>query len=187
MRDIVIAGKLAILIKVSGRERHHALTKAHKVLCLAREDDHAFCIKPIVERTDAEWIAGSYVLTGPSVIDDAGKFRIKCCEHVGSVLTIQGEKDLAIAVALKRISLLLKLFLRLLESVKLSVADNEASVKFEGLHAFGSQSHDRKSVKTELSFSCIYYPAVIGSAGDRFLKTLKELLLRNLTSAISHY
>ena len=119
---------------MSGREGHDALCEFHQVFRFAGEEDHAIFIIAVIERPDADRVAGCDILTRLTVIKYAGELRIQHCEHIRPVLAVHRQNDLTVAVACKCIPFFSQLFPHDFESVKLSVADNIASVQLKGLH-----------------------------------------------------
>ena len=119
---------------MSGREWHNALRESHQVFRFAGEEDCTVFIIAVIERPDADRVAGCDILTRLTVIKYAGKLRIQHCEHIRPVFAVHGQNDLTVAVACKCIPLFSQLFPHDFESVKLSVADNIASVQLKGLH-----------------------------------------------------
>ena len=73
-----------------------------------------------------------------------------------------------------------------LKSINFTITDHIAFTKLEGLHTGWHQAHNRQSVKTKKTISCIYYPAVIRSAGNRAVKSRFKGFQRSAASAITH-
>ena len=96
LADIPVADELFVHIIVPRRERQNAVAQAHQVLRLAGEDDLAALQIAIVQRADADGVPGGNQLLLCAVIDDQGKLRIQHAEHVGAVLPVQRQQQLAV-------------------------------------------------------------------------------------------
>ena len=119
---------------MSRRERYDLSAEPHQVFGLAGKDDGAGGVIAVVERADADGVAGGDIAFRVSVVQDQRKFRVQHPEHLHTVLLIQREQDLAIGAALEGVALLLQCLPDPFESVDLTVADHIAVTQLEGLH-----------------------------------------------------
>ena len=104
LSHISVADELAILVVMSGRERHYLVCYTNHVLGFRCKNYVSFFVVSIVKRSDSYRISCGYELFLFTVIYDTGKFRIENIEHLGSEFLIQREEYLAITVALKAVS-----------------------------------------------------------------------------------
>ena len=134
--DVAVADELAVLVVMSGRERHDLIAEGNEVLWLAGEDDHALFVIAVIERPDTDGVARGDILFRASVVKNQRKLRVKHFKHVHAVLKVQRKQNLAVRAA-DELVFLLELLFELLEPVNLAVADHIASVALKRLHAAG--------------------------------------------------
>ena len=125
---IPVADELAVLIVMSGREGHDFTADPHKVFCFAGKNDGTLFIVSVIERSDADGIAGSDKLLFLRIVQNQGKFSIQHPEHGCAVLFVKGQQDLTVRLAAECVPLALKHLFDPLETVDLTIADNSASV-----------------------------------------------------------
>ena len=164
--DIVVADEFAVLVVVSGRKRHHLAAHAHQVLGLTAKDDDALFVIAVVQRADADGVAGGDELLRLAVIEDQSILRVQHSEHVHAIFLVQRQKYLAIGTAAEGIALFQQLGLAFLVAVDLAVADHIAVAQAEGLHPLRRQAHDGQTVKAQQTVAGIHDPAVVGAAGN---------------------
>ena len=87
---IPVADELAVLIVMSGREGHDFTADPHKVFCFAGKNDGTLFIVSVIERSDADGIAGSDKLLFLRIVQNQGKFSIQHPEHGCAVLFVKG-------------------------------------------------------------------------------------------------
>ena len=78
---VAVADKAAILIIMAGREGHDPVADADQVLRLGGEHDHLVPVISVVERTDADRIAGGDVGVLSGVVEDEGELGVEHAEH----------------------------------------------------------------------------------------------------------
>ena len=99
--DVAIADELPVLIEMSRGEGLHFGIQEQKVFRLAGKDDGALCITGIVQGADADGVPGGNEGIPLRVVEDAGKFRVQHGKHIGAVLFIQRQQNLAVGVAVE--------------------------------------------------------------------------------------
>ena len=162
---------------MSRRERHDLSAEPHQVFGLAGKDDGAGGVIAVVERADADGIAGGNIAFRVSIVQDQRKFRVQHPEHLHAVLLIQREQDLTVGAALKGIALLLQRLPDPFESVDLTVADHIAVTQLEGLHPLWLQAHDGEPVEAEQAAAGRLHPRVVRAAGLCLLKIRQDRFL----------
>ena len=143
------------------REGHDFLAEAHQVLRLAGEDDGAVPVVAVVQRADADGIPGGQEASGASVVEDQGKFRVQHDEHVCAVFLVEGQQDLAVAVAVKDIAFVLQSLFHRAEAVQFPVADHGIPVQGKGLHSLFCKAHDGKALESQKPVPGVHDPCVV--------------------------
>ncbi len=77
-----------VLIIAAGRERKNPVTQTDQVLRLGSEDDDTIFIVSIIQRTNADRIAGGDVLLRPAVVENQCILCIEQAEHIDAVFFI---------------------------------------------------------------------------------------------------
>ena len=173
-----VAGELAVGPVAAGREGEDGLAQAHQVLGLAGEGHAAVGKHSIVQRADADGIARGHEGSALRVVNDQCKFRVQRLEHLQSVLTVQGQKDLAVGLALEAV-LRLQTLAHRAEAVEFTVADHVAAVQLEGLHAARVQTHDGQAVEAQIAARHLDHAGHVRPAGDRAIEAGLHLLHGN--------
>ena len=168
--DVPITDELSVCVVVSGRERHDFAADAHKVFRLTGKNDGAGIVVAVVERTDADGVAGGDKGLLLRVVQDQGELGVQHAEHVGAVLPVEGKQNLAVGFAAEGIALCQQLPLQRLKAVDLAVADHIAAVQCKGLHAGRLQTHDGQPVEAQQPVTGVNDPAVVGATGQRLVK-----------------
>ena len=161
---------------MSGREGPDLTAEAHQVLRLRGKADGPVSVISVVERADADRVAGSKITLGPRVEQNHGKLGIESCKHIRPVFIEEGEEDLTVGVGLKVISFLNQFFLHRAKPVDFTVADQVIRMTVlrirpgKGLHALPCQAHDGQSVESEKPFSRLHDPGHVRTAGQGLIE-----------------
>ena len=113
-----------------------------------------------------------------SVPQDQGELCIQGLEHLHAVFVIQGQKNLAIRLALQVIFLQQPLP-QGTEAVQLAVAHHRILVEVEGLHAPLVEAHDRQAMKAQVSAGDLLEPAHVRTSRDGAVKARFQFLYGN--------
>ena len=151
---------------------------AGEVLRLAGKGHRAVRRPSIIQGTDADRVARGDQAVFLRVIEDQRELRVQHAEHVHAVLAVQRQQDLAVRVARKGILFLQPLADRA-EAVQLAVADHEAAVQLERLHARLGQAHDGQAMKAQIAAGQLHQPAHVRPAGNRPVKRLAQRAFGN--------
>ena len=171
--EVGVAVELAVPV-ASGREGQDLGAQPHEVLRLAGED-HASCRQlAVVQRAYAQRVARGDELVGAGVVDYAGELRVEHGEHVGAVLAVHGQQDLAVGAGAEAVAHAHQLGLYGSEAVQLAVADAHVAVEPEGLHAVGVQPHDGQPVEAQPALAALDEAAHIRTAREGSVKTLQR-------------
>ena len=162
--DIPVPDKAAIPVEAARRKGHDPVRQAQQTLGLAGEEDAAGGAVAVVQGPDADGVPGGHEAAGGGVVEDEGELRVQLVKHVLSVLTPQGQQQLAVGAAGEGIALRLQLPFHLTKAVELAVADHGAAVRGgKGLHPLRVQAHDGQPVEEETSARQSQGAAAVGS------------------------
>ena len=173
-------------VVVPRREGTDLLAQAHQVLGLAGEDDASRPVIPVKQGTDADGVPGGDEGIRPPVVEDQGEFRVQPGEHLQAVLPVEGQQNLAVAAALKRVAPLLKLPLQRPEAVDFPVAHQIVPAQPEGLHPLRGQAHDGQPVEAEPPCWGFHNAGHIRPPGFRARKEGMKLLPRDVLFLKTH-
>ena len=93
---IGILDELPVNPVISRREWQDLLTKSHQILWFAGKDPFTVIQASVVQRPDADRVAGGNQLFLFSIPQDQGKFCIQSLKHFDAILVIQWKQDLAV-------------------------------------------------------------------------------------------
>ena len=141
--DVAVADKRTVFVIMSRRERHYFLGKTYKVFRLACKQNISLFVIAVIQWTNSYRVTCGDILARFTVINNAGKFRIKFSEHIRTVFKIHWQKNLAVAIRLKDVALLPEWLTLLFKSVKLAITHDVTSVKCKWLHTRWRQPHNR--------------------------------------------
>ena len=107
-------------------------------------------------------------------------------EHIQTVLIVQRQQDLAVAVRLELVAAALEdLFLKA-EAVQLAVAHHTVGTAVERLHAFRRQAHDGKAAKAHQTKRPFHHTLVVRAAHDRAQQVFLEFGGTQIVPGIAH-
>ena len=143
------------------------LAQAHQVLGLTGENRLPEPVGAVVEGTDAQGVPGGQKGILPVIVQNQGELRPQLGEHSPAILPVQGEENLAVAVAVEGV-LPLQGPAQRPEAVDLPVAHNVVPLQGEGLHPPGREVHDSQPLEpqptgTHLDQSLVVRPPGVGS------------------------
>ena len=141
--NVLIADEAAIAVVAANGEGPDVVAPANEVLHLGGECDLVAGLGVAVEqRTDADGVAGGDEPVLAGIVHDKRELGVHVAEHIQTVLIVQRQQDLTVAVGLELVTAALEdLFLKA-EAVQLAVAHHAIGTAVEGLHAFRRQAHD---------------------------------------------
>ena len=107
-------------------------------------------------------------------------------EHIQTVLVIQRQQDLAVAVGGKLVAPALQDLLLKTEAVELTVADHAVGTAVEGLHPLRGQAHDGKAAKAHQTKRPFHHTLVVRAAHDRAQQVFLEFGDTQIVPGIAH-
>ncbi len=167
-----------VLPVAARREWHHPAAESHQILRFRGEDNGAVLQIAVMQRPDADRIAGRDKGTGLRVIDHHRKLGVQHGEHPHSVLVVKRQDDLTVRAAAEHAAVLDQFPAKFPETVKFAVAHHHISVQMKRLHALLREAHDGQTLKAEPAVACFFETHGVRSSGcgleKRFLRTIKR-------------
>ena len=140
----------------------------------------------VEQRTDADGVAGGDEPVLAGIVHDKRELGVHVAEHIQTVLIVQRQQDLAVAVGLELVAAALEdLFLKA-EAVQFAVAHHTVGTAVEGLHAFRRQAHDGKAAKTHQTERPFHHTLVVRAAHDRAQQVFLEFGGTQIVPGIAH-
>ena len=185
LRDVAVADEFPVFVVMPGREGLHLGAEADEVLGLAREDDGSVLVVAVVERADADRVAGGDIFPGFAVVEDEGELRVEHREHPDPVLPVHRQQDLAVGAACEGV-FARKGGFEFLIAVNFAVADKQAVPEGKGLHPRRGQPHDGEAVESKKPLAGREDAAVVRAARKGAGKTFPERFQVGDGPAIAH-
>ena len=107
-------------------------------------------------------------------------------EHIQTVLVIQRQQDLAVAVGGKLVAPALQDLLLKTEAVELTVADHAVGTAVEGLHPLRGQAHDGKAAKAHQTKRPFHHTLVVRPAHHGAQQILLEFGGTQVVPRVTH-
>ncbi len=165
--DVAVADEFPVAVIMSRRKRQDFVGQPHQIFRFAGKQDRAVSVVAVIQRTNADRVAGGDKFFLLSVVENAGKLRVQLFKHADAVFFIHGQQHFAVGLAGEGVVLGQFLF-KLFKAVNLAVADHPAAVQAEGLHPFRVKPHDGESVKAEYPLPHVNDAGIIRAAGNCF-------------------
>ena len=141
----------------------------------------------VEQRTDADGIAGGNEPVLAGIIQNQRELGVHVAEHVQTVLIIERQQNLAVAVGLELVAPALQDLLLKAEAVQLTVADDAVRSAVERLHAFRRQAHDGKASEAHQAERPLHDPLIVRAAHHGAQQILFELGGTQVVPGIAHY
>ena len=183
---VAIANKLAVLIKMSRRERHNLFAKTDKVFGFARKHNVSVIGIAVKQRTYTERVACGDIFIGFCIVNNQRIFGVKHSEHIRAVFLIQRQQQFAVGIADETIPFFFEFLFQFSEPVYLAVADDIVTPKRKRLHTAFVKSHDSKSVKAQKPLARINDTGHIGASGDGLVKARLKIFDCHNGTAVPH-
>ena len=165
-RNVAVADEFPVAVIMSRRKRQDFVGQPHQIFRFAGKQDRAVSVVAVIQRANADRVAGGDEFFLLSVIENAGKLRIQLGKHADAILFVHGQQHFAVGLAGKGVVLGQFLF-KLFKAVNLAVADHPAAVQAEGLHSFRVKPHDGQSVKAEYPLPHVDDAGIVRASGNR--------------------
>ena len=169
MRGVRVADEAAVRPVTAGREGEDRIAQAHEVLRLAGKGHAAALHLAIIERADADGVAGGDEAVSLRVVNDQRELRVQRAEHLQAVFMVEGQQNFAVGLADEWI-LLLQPLTQGTEAVQFPVADHIIAAEAKGLHAALVQPHDGKALKAQIAAGDLHKAAHVRPARGRARK-----------------
>ena len=185
--NVLIADKAAIAVVASDGEGADVVAPADQVLHLGGKGDLVAGLGIAVEqRADADGVAGCDQPVLAGIIQNKCKLGVHVAEHIQTVLVIQRQQDLAVAVGGKLVAPALQDLLLKAEAVELTVADHAVGTAVEGLHPLWGQAHDGKAAKAHQTKRPFHHTLVVRPAHHGAQQILLEFGGTQVVPRVTH-
>ena len=185
--NVLIADKAAIAVVAADGEGADVVAPADQVLHLGGKGDLVAGLGIAVEqRTDADGVAGCDQPVLAGIIQNKRKLGVHMAEHIQTVLVIQRQQDLAVAVGGKLVAPALQDLLLKAEAVELTVADHAVGTAVEGLHPLRGQAHDGKAAKAHQTKRPFHHTLIVRPAHHGAQQILLEFGGTQVVPRVTH-
>jgi len=108
-------------------------------------------------------------------------------EHVQTVLVVQRQQDLAVAVGLELVAPAFEDLLLKPEAVQFAVAHHAVGTAVERLHALRRQTHDGQTAKAHQAKGAFHHPLVVRAAHHGAQQIFFELGGTQIVPGVAHH
>ena len=107
-------------------------------------------------------------------------------EHIQTILIVQRQQNLTVAVRLELVAPAFQDFFFKAETVQLAVAHHAVGTAVERLHAFRRQAHDGKAAKAHQTERPFHHTLVVWAAHNRAQQVFLEFGGTQIVPGIAH-
>jgi hypothetical protein len=185
--NVLIAHEAAVAVVAANGKRTDVIAPADQVLHLRGKSDLVAGLGVAVEqRPDADGVAGGNEPVLAGIVQDQCKLGIHVAEHVQTVLVVQRQQDLTVAVGLELVAPALEDLLLKPEAVQFAVAHHAVGTAVERLHALRRQTHDGQTAKAHQAKGAFHHPLVVRAAHHGAQQIFFELGGTQIVPGITH-
>ena len=141
----------------------------------------------VEQRPDADGVAGGNEPVLAGIVQDQCELGVHVAEHVQTVLVVQRQQDLAVAVGLELVAPAFEDLLLKPEAVQFAVAHHAVGTAVERLHALRRQTHDGQTAKAHQAKGAFHHPLVVRAAHHGAQQIILELGGTQIVPGVTHY